>query len=50
MRLVGMRGRALTLSARIVALLGGAIILAAGLSLLFASFGTAHPLGFGAAY
>lgn len=49
-RLVGMRGRALTLSARIVALLGGAIIFAAGLSLLFASFGTAHPLGFGAAY
>lgn len=49
-RLVGMRGRALILSARIVALVGGAIILAAGLMLFFASFGTAHPLGFGAAY
>ena len=46
----GMRGHALATSARVVALLGGLIILAAGAMLFVASFGTAHPLGMGAAY
>jgi nickel/cobalt transporter (NicO) family protein len=49
-RLAGMRGRALAVSARLVSLAGGAIILAAGVMLFIASFGAAHPLGMGAAY
>lgn len=49
-RLAGMKGRALAVSARIVAFGGGAIIALAGLALLFGSFGQAHPLGLGATY
>lgn len=49
-RLAGMRGHALATSARVVALIGGVVILAAGVMLFVASFGTAHPLGMGAAF
>lgn len=49
-RLAGMRAGMLALVTRGLALVGGLVILAAGVALLMASFAPAHPLGLGAAY
>ncbi len=47
-RLAGMKGRALAVAARVVALCGGVVIALAGAALFFGSFGATHPLGMGA--
>jgi len=46
-RLARLEGRALAIAGRVVAGLGGTVILAFGILLLWGSFGVAHPLGLG---